>query len=58
MRWIRVGPADQPGTSIVLHRPAATPGVTDERRTIFQVTLDLYHVTGALPESAVGIVSI
>ncbi len=35
MHWITVGPADQPGTSIVLCRPAAAPGVTDdERRTI------------------------
>jgi catechol 2,3-dioxygenase-like lactoylglutathione lyase family enzyme len=35
MRWITVGPADQPGTSIVLFPPAATPGLTDdERRTI------------------------
>jgi catechol 2,3-dioxygenase-like lactoylglutathione lyase family enzyme len=35
MRWITVGPADQPGTSIVLHPPAADPGVTDhEHRTI------------------------
>src|SRR3982074_1196214 len=35
MRWITVGPADQPGTSIVLYPPAATPGITDaERRTI------------------------
>ena len=25
MRWITVGPADQPGTSIVLHPPAADP---------------------------------
>ena len=34
MHWITVGPADQPGTSIVLYPPAATPGVTDdERRT-------------------------
>jgi uncharacterized glyoxalase superfamily protein PhnB len=32
MRWITVGPADQPGTSIVLHPPAAGPGVTDEER--------------------------
>jgi hypothetical protein len=37
MRWTTVGPADQPGTSIVLYPPAATPGITDERRTIFQV---------------------
>jgi catechol 2,3-dioxygenase-like lactoylglutathione lyase family enzyme len=35
MHWITVGPADQPGTSIVLHPPAANPGITDdERRTI------------------------
>ena len=32
MRWITVGPADQPGTSIVLYPPAATPGITDEER--------------------------
>ena len=35
MRWITVGPADQPDTSILLAPPAADPGVTDdERRTI------------------------
>ena len=32
MRWITVGPPGQPGTSIVLYPPAATPGVTDEER--------------------------
>jgi catechol 2,3-dioxygenase-like lactoylglutathione lyase family enzyme len=32
MRWITVGPADQPGTSIVLEPPAADPGVTDDER--------------------------
>src|ERR1700741_2006366 len=38
MRWITVGPADQPGTSIVLFPPAATPGITDdERRTIAEM---------------------
>jgi catechol 2,3-dioxygenase-like lactoylglutathione lyase family enzyme len=38
MRWITVGPADQPGTSIVLHPPAADPGITDdERRTIAEM---------------------
>jgi len=37
MRWVTVGPADQP-TSIVLHPPAADPGVTDdERRTIAEM---------------------
>ena len=35
MRWITVGPPGQPGTSIVLYPPEATPGLTDdERRTI------------------------
>ena len=38
MRWITVGPAGQPGTSIVLYPPAATPGITDdERRTIAEM---------------------
>ena len=38
MRWITVGPAGQPGTAIVLHPPAATPGLTaDERRTIAEM---------------------
>lgn len=38
MRWITVGPADQPGTAIVLHPPAADPGITDdERRTITEM---------------------
>jgi uncharacterized glyoxalase superfamily protein PhnB len=32
MHWITVGPPDQPGTSIVLYPPAATPGITDEER--------------------------
>ena len=37
-RWLTVGPPDQPGTSIVLHPPAADPGVTeDERRTIAEM---------------------
>jgi catechol 2,3-dioxygenase-like lactoylglutathione lyase family enzyme len=38
MRWITVGPANQPATSIVLHPPAADPGVTDaERRMIVEM---------------------
>ena len=38
MRWITVGPADQPGTSVVLHPPVADPGITDdERRTITEM---------------------
>ncbi|MGA6167020.1 VOC family protein [Amycolatopsis magusensis] len=32
MRWITVGPAGQPGTSILLAPPAAAPGVTEEER--------------------------
>ena len=38
LHWITVGPPDQPGTSIVLHPPAADPGITDaERRTIAEM---------------------
>ncbi|GAA3383833.1 VOC family protein [Cryptosporangium minutisporangium] len=38
MRWITVCPVGQPGTSIVLHPPAADPGITDdERRTILEL---------------------
>ena len=38
MRWLTVGPADQPGVSIVLHPPAVDPGITeDERRTITEM---------------------
>ncbi|MFD5340490.1 VOC family protein [Streptomyces hawaiiensis] len=38
MRWITVGPAGQPGTNLVLHPPAADPGITeDERRTIAEM---------------------
>jgi catechol 2,3-dioxygenase-like lactoylglutathione lyase family enzyme len=33
-RWITVGPPDQPGTSIVLYPPAASPGITDDERRI------------------------
>jgi catechol 2,3-dioxygenase-like lactoylglutathione lyase family enzyme len=38
MRWITVGPVDQPGTSIVLEPPTADPGITDgEGRTIAEM---------------------
>jgi catechol 2,3-dioxygenase-like lactoylglutathione lyase family enzyme len=38
MRWITVGPVDQPQTSIVLHPPVVDPGITeDERRTIAEL---------------------
>ncbi|GGM50284.1 putative glyoxalase/bleomycin resistance protein [Microbacterium saperdae] len=38
LRWLTVGPAGQPETSIVLHPPATDPGITeDERRTILEL---------------------
>ena len=38
MRWLTVGPADESATSIVLHPPAADPGITeDEKRTIAEM---------------------
>ncbi|CDP86984.1 MULTISPECIES: VOC family protein [Mycolicibacterium] len=38
MRWITVGPPNQPDTSVVLYPPSATPGLTDdERRTVAEM---------------------
>jgi uncharacterized glyoxalase superfamily protein PhnB len=38
LRWLTVGPAGQPGTSIVLYPPIADPGITDdERRTVAEM---------------------
>jgi uncharacterized glyoxalase superfamily protein PhnB len=38
MRWITVGPPNQPSTSILLAPPAVDPGITDdERRTIAEM---------------------
>ncbi|MEU0541154.1 VOC family protein [Nocardia sp. NPDC005978] len=38
LRWLTVGPPGQPSTAIVLHPPAADPGITDdERRTIAEM---------------------
>jgi catechol 2,3-dioxygenase-like lactoylglutathione lyase family enzyme len=38
MHWLTVGPPGQPAVSIVLHPPAADPGITeDERRTITEM---------------------
>ena len=39
MRWLTVGPPDQPGTSIVLHPAGAGPGpvTDDERSTIVEM---------------------
>jgi catechol 2,3-dioxygenase-like lactoylglutathione lyase family enzyme len=32
MRWLTIGPADQPDTNIVLSPPAIDPGITEEER--------------------------
>src|ERR1700750_1936543 len=38
MRWITVGPPNQPDTNIVLPPPAVDPGITDdERRTVSEM---------------------
>jgi catechol 2,3-dioxygenase-like lactoylglutathione lyase family enzyme len=38
LRWLTVGPADQPDTSIVLYPPAAESGITaEERDTILEM---------------------
>jgi len=38
MHWITLGPPEQPGTSIVLYPPQATPGITeDEQRVIAEM---------------------
>lgn len=38
MRWLTMGPPDQPDTSVVLTPPAADPGITDdERRAIMEM---------------------
>jgi catechol 2,3-dioxygenase-like lactoylglutathione lyase family enzyme len=38
MRWLTVGPPNQPDTNIVLTPPAVDPGITDdERRTITEM---------------------
>ena len=34
MRWITVGPPNQPDTNIVLYPPTATPGLTDDERRV------------------------
>jgi uncharacterized glyoxalase superfamily protein PhnB len=38
MHWITLGSSDQPGISVVLYPPTATPGITDEeQRTIAEM---------------------
>ena len=34
MRWLTVGPPNHTQTSIVLHPPAADPGITDDERRV------------------------
>lgn len=34
MHWITVGPSGQPDTSIVLYPPQASPGLTDDERSV------------------------
>jgi catechol 2,3-dioxygenase-like lactoylglutathione lyase family enzyme len=68
MRWLTVGPPDQPGTSIVLYPPGADPGITDdERRTIVEmmakgtygmVTLATTDLDGTFERLQVGDVEI
>jgi len=36
MRWITVGPAEQPDTAIVLQPPAALPDLTDEEKRVIE----------------------
>jgi len=39
MRWITVGPPNQPDTSIVLTPPAVDPGITDDERRMITVMM-------------------
>ncbi len=39
MRWLTVGPADQPDTNIVLYPPSADPGVTEEERATIEAMM-------------------
>lgn len=54
LRWITVGPAGQPSTSIVLYPPSATPGLTDdERRTVEEMMAKGSYATIVLQTSDV-----
>ena len=55
MRWITVGPKNQPQTSIVLNPPAADPGITEEeRRTIAEMMAKGSYATIVLATSDVN----
>ena len=34
MRWLTMGPPNQPGTSVVLYPPDADPGITDDEKKV------------------------
>jgi predicted enzyme related to lactoylglutathione lyase len=52
LRWVTIGPAGQPETSIVLHPPAVDPGLTDEeRRTIAELMAKGAYATIVLGSS-------
>src|ERR1700760_4018436 len=52
LRWVTIGPKDQPETSIVLHPPAIDPGLTDqERRTIAELMAKGSYATIVLGSS-------
>jgi catechol 2,3-dioxygenase-like lactoylglutathione lyase family enzyme len=34
MRWLTVGPADQPTTNVVLQPPTADPGITEDEKQV------------------------
>jgi uncharacterized glyoxalase superfamily protein PhnB len=52
LRWITVGPKDQPSTSIVLYPPGVDPGITDdERRTIAEMMAKGTYATVVLATS-------
>jgi catechol 2,3-dioxygenase-like lactoylglutathione lyase family enzyme len=53
LRWLTVGPPNQPGTSIVLHPPGVEPGLTDTERQAFaeMIAKGSYgRITFATPE--------
>ncbi|WP_424951894.1 VOC family protein [Deinococcus sp.] len=55
LHWITVGPEGQPGTSIVLYPPQATPGVTDdERRTVAEMMAKGSYATIILATADLG----
>jgi predicted enzyme related to lactoylglutathione lyase len=49
MRWITVGPVNQPATSIVLEPPAMADNVTDEERNT---------ITGLMAKGAYGVIQL